>query len=90
MEYGEELVHNAPAIAQNAIVSIAKKFKDNALYVMTAPVIAPQPTMLQNSVANPPCALLKAPNSLVIKQVHMPSGKFKAAKPWTELAEAWA
>ena len=36
MEYEEESVHNAPAIAQNAIVSESNKVEDNILYVMTA------------------------------------------------------
>ena len=67
MEYGEESVHNARAIAQKTIISVAKRVKDNVLSVMTALVIALQPTMLQDPVANPPCALLKVPNALVIK-----------------------
>ena len=68
MEYEEELVHNVLTAAQNAIVSIAKKVKDNILHVMTAPVIMP---------VHPPCckpqwpthlhALLRAPNALIIK-----------------------
>ena len=67
MEYEEELVHNALAIAQNAIVLVAKKVEDNILHVITAPVAALQPAAPQDPVANPPCALLKAPNALVIK-----------------------
>ena len=67
MEYEEELVHNAPAIAQNAIISVAKKVEDNVLHMMTAPVIAPQPAIPQDIAANLPCALLKTPNALVIK-----------------------
>ena len=67
MEYEEELVHNALAIAQNAIISVAKKVEDNIVHIMTAPIIALQPTILQNPVANPLCTLLKAPNTLVIK-----------------------
>ena len=39
MKYEEELVHNIQAIAQNAIVSIAKKVEDNVLHMITAPVI---------------------------------------------------
>ena len=67
MEYEEDLVHNAPAISQNTIISVAKKVEDNSLCVMTAPVIMPQPTMLQNPVTNLPRTLLKVPNTLVIK-----------------------
>ena len=34
MEYKEvELVHNVPAIAQNAIILVAKKVKDNVLCI---------------------------------------------------------
>ena len=56
MEYEEELVHNVLTAAQNAIVSIAKKVKDNVLHVMTVLVIVPcsplhskaqRPTLLQ-------------------------------------------
>ena len=36
MEYEEESVHNVLTAAQNAIVSIAKKVKDNILHMMTA------------------------------------------------------
>ena len=39
MEYEEELVHNMPMAARNAIVSMVKKVEDNVLHVMTAPVI---------------------------------------------------
>ena len=67
MEYEEELVHNALAIAQSAFISVAKKVEDNILCMMTAPVATPQPTKLQNPMANPPCTLLKAPDTLVIK-----------------------
>ena len=45
MEYEEELVHNVPVAAQNAIVSVAKKVKDNVLHMMTALVIALQSAM---------------------------------------------
>ena len=67
MEYQEDLVHNAPAISQNTIISVAKKVEDNSLCVMTAPVIMPQPAMLQNPATNLPRTLLKVPNTLVIK-----------------------
>ena len=30
MEYEEDLVHNAPAISQNTIISVAKKVEDNS------------------------------------------------------------
>ena len=43
MEYEEELVHNAPAIAQNAIVLVAKKVEDNVLRMITALVSCHQP-----------------------------------------------
>ena len=39
MEYEEELMHNVPAIAWNAIVSVAKKVEDNFLHMMTALVV---------------------------------------------------
>ena len=39
MEYEEELVHNAPTAARNAVVSMAKKVEDNVLCVMTTPVV---------------------------------------------------
>ena len=45
IEYEEELVHNAPAIASNAVISVAKKVEDNVLQMMTALVAALQPTM---------------------------------------------
>ena len=41
MEYEEELVHNVPTAAQNAVVSVAKKVKDNVLHVMTTLVVTP-------------------------------------------------
>ena len=61
--------------AQNAIVSIAKKVKDNVLHVMTMLVTTMQFAALQNPVANPlsallrepPSTLLREPNTLVIK-----------------------
>ena len=53
--------------AQNSIISIAKKVKDNVLHVMTASVIAPQSITPQTRVANPLHALLRAPNTLIIK-----------------------
>ena len=67
MEYEEELVHNVPVAAQNAIVSVAKKVKDNVLYMMTTLVIAPQCAVLQNQAANPQHALLRLPNALATK-----------------------
>ena len=45
MEYEEESVPNAPAIAQNAIILVANKVEDNFLHVMFAPVAVVQPTM---------------------------------------------
>ena len=88
MEYEEESIHNVLMAAQNTIVSIAKKVKDNILHVMTTLVIALQPTMLQTPVANLLHALVRAPNTLVDKWVRMPMGKLKDAKPWTEPAKA--
>ena len=41
MEYEEESVHNTPAIAWNAIISVAKKVEDNILHMMTALVAVP-------------------------------------------------
>ena len=57
---------------------------------MTMPIIKTQPAMLTNSVANLQCSLVKVPNTLVIKQVHITSSKLKATKLWTKLAEAQA
>ena len=81
-------MHNLLAIAWNSIVSVAKKIEDNMLHIMTVQVIALQPTVPQNPVANPLYALFKVPNALVIKWVHMPMGNLKAAKPWPKLAKA--
>ena len=67
MEYEEELVHNVPMAAHNAIVSMAKKVKDNILHVMTAPVVTPPSACLKTPEANPPGVLPKAPNALIIK-----------------------
>ena len=39
MDYKIDLVHNVPTAGQNAIVSIASKFKDNIWDVKVAPVI---------------------------------------------------
>ena len=67
MEYEEELVHNVPMAAHNAVVSMAKKIKDNILCVMTALVLMPPSTTPKIPKANPPGVLRKAPNALVIK-----------------------
>ena len=67
MEYEEESVHNVLTAAQNAIVSMAKKVKDNVLHVMTVPVITPPSAMPKIPEANPPGVLPKVPNALVIK-----------------------
>ena len=67
MQYEEELVHNVLAVAQNTIISVAKKVEDNILDVITILVIALQSTALQNPVASPLHTLLRAPNTLVIK-----------------------
>ena len=67
MEYEEELVHNVLTAAQNAVVSIAKKVKDNVLHMMTVLVIVPQSTAQQSPAANLPHALLRVPNAFIIK-----------------------
>ena len=67
MEYEEELVHNVSTAAHNAIVSVAKKVKDNVLRVMTAPVVMPPSATPKTPEANPPGILPKVPNALVIK-----------------------
>ena len=67
MEYEEELVHNALTAAHNAVVSVAKKVKDNVLCVMTAPVVTPPSAVPKTPEANPPGILPKAPNALIIK-----------------------
>ena len=67
MEYEEELVHNVPMAAHNAIVSMAEKVKDNVLRVMTAPVIMQPSTTPKTPEANLPGVLPRAPNTLVIK-----------------------
>ena len=67
MEYKEESMHNVLTSTYNAVVSVAKKVKDNILCVMTAPVVTPPPTSLKTPEANLPGILLKVPNALVIK-----------------------
>ena len=67
MEYKEEWVHNVPTAAHNSMVSIAKKFKDNVLHVMTTPVIMLPSATLKSPAANPLSALLRVPNALVKK-----------------------
>ena len=67
MEYEEELVHNAPMAARNAVVSVAKKVEDNVLRVMTVPVVTPPSATLTTPEADLPGVLPKAPNALIIK-----------------------
>ena len=67
IEYKEESVHNVPTAAQNNIVSMAKKVKDNVLCVMTAPVIRTPYATLKTPESNLPGVLPKATNGLVIK-----------------------
>ena len=67
MEYEEELVHNVPTTAHNAIISMAKKVEDNVLCAITMLVITPPSTALKSPETNPPSTLLRAPNALVIK-----------------------
>ena len=67
MTYKEESVHNIQNAPWNAIVSVAKKFGDNVLRVMTTLVIMLPSATPKTPEANPPHALLKVPNALVIK-----------------------
>ena len=67
IEYKEELVHNVPTAAHNAIVSIEKKIEDNVLCIITIPVITQPSTVPKSPVANPLGDLLRAPNALIIK-----------------------
>ena len=67
MEYKEELVHNALMAARNAVMSMAKKVKDNVLHVMTAPVVTLPSAVPTTQEADSPGVLPKAPNALVIK-----------------------
>ena len=94
MEYKEELVYNAPAVSHNAVVSMTLKVKGNVPHIIIVPVIVlvivPQPTMPSNPVFNPLHALLKVPNILVIKLVHILSSKVKDSKPQPKLAKARA
>ena len=46
--------------------------------------------MLSNPAANPLHTLSKVSNTLIIKQMYMPSGKLKATKPQPELTKTWA
>ena len=77
-----------PTAAQNTIVSIAEKVKDNVLYVITALVIAPKSAAQQNPAANLLHTLLRVPNAFIIKWVRMPMGKLKLVKLRHEPAEA--
>ena len=67
MEYEEELVHNMATSVHNAVVSVAKKVKDNVLRVMTALVVTLPSATPKNLESNPLGVLPKAPNALVIK-----------------------
>ena len=67
MGYKEESVYNVLTAARNAIVSLAKKVKDNVLCVMTALVIMPPSTTPKTPAANQLSVLPRAPNALVIK-----------------------
>ena len=67
MEYEEESVHNVLTTAHNAVISMPKKVKDNVVHVMTVPVITLPSAAPKNPVANPPGALPRAANTLVIK-----------------------
>ena len=52
MKYEEQLMHNAPAIAQNGVMFETLKVENNTLHIMTALVIMPQPATLTNLLAN--------------------------------------
>ena len=80
-------MHNVLAITQKAVVSMVNKVQDNILYVVMAPVIALQPFAPSNSPANMLHTLLRGPNALVIKYMHLPFRKPKAAKLWPDLAD---
>ena len=60
-------MHNVLTAARNTVVSIAKKVEENVFYMMTALVILLPSIMPKTPAANPPSALLRAPNTLVIK-----------------------
>ena len=81
-------MHNVPAIAWNAVVSIAQKVEDNILWVLTPPVIILPPITLSNPAASPLHILLKAPYALIIKQLRLLAGKLKDTMLWPELAKA--
>ena len=81
-------MHNALADTYHAAVSIGSKVEDNVLCVIIVPVITLQPATPSNLATNPPHILLKAPSSLAIKHVCMPSSKLRAAKLQPELAKA--
>ena len=87
IEFEEELLHNAPVVTHNAVVSISLKLEDNVLQVITMLAIVIQPAISSKPAANPPCTLLKVANALVIKQMCIPSSKIKTTKLWPELAE---
>ena len=67
IEYEEELVHNAPMAARNAVVSIVQKVEDNVLHVMTAPVVTLPSAAPKTTEATLQGVLPKAPNAFVIK-----------------------
>ena len=90
MQYEEDLVHNMLFVTHNAVVSIALKVKDNVLWVINTPGIVLQKATQFIPEANPPSTLLKVPNALVIKQVHIPSSKLKATKLQLEPAKTQA
>ena len=67
----KELVHNAPAVAQNAAISSALKAKNNVLQVITVLVIPLQ--LAVPTIQWPICCMLyfRYIYALVIKQVHI-------------------
>ena len=67
MEYKEELVHNMPTAAHNAIVSMARKVEDNVLRMMTTLVVTLPSAAPRTPEADTPGILPKAPNALIIK-----------------------
>ena len=88
IEYEEQSVLIVPAVAKNSAMSVTSKVEDNILCIMIGPVIMLQPSMLTNPPANTSCILLNALYTFIIKQVCMPFGQLKAAKPRPGLAKA--
>ena len=80
IKYEKESMHNVVAITHNAVVSIASKDKDNILCIIVVLVNALHPAGPSNPTANPIHTLLKAPNALVIKKMHILSKQTEGHK----------